>query len=204
VREGVPGYALGEDGGHCVPQAARTAAVVVHGPDVAVRVVDVALPTSPRGPARSCSSPAAPAGGGDVNGDGYADVLAETDSGSYLYLGGPSGPTTRAVALVVAVGENNSAGFGAIAIAGDVDGDGYADVLVGTPWSNAYVGGAYLLMGGMQGPGTGIAVTNPNIASSIFGASVAIATPLPERCPPPAIVRAPDTARTCRRASGSC
>jgi len=112
------------------------------------------------------------AGGGDVNGDGYADLLAETVTGSYLYLGGPGGPSTQPIDLVVPGGENNSEG-GSLASAGDVDGDGYADVLVGSPFSNSYLGGAYIFMGAAQGPGTAVALTNPNTTTaSLFGASV--------------------------------
>lgn len=78
---------------------------------------------------------------GDVNGDGYADVIAgapgfsngEANEGrAVIYLGGPTG----------IVAANNSTvepnvvaeGFGAaVAGGGDVDGDGYSDVMVGSP-----------------------------------------------------------------------
>jgi hypothetical protein len=88
---------------------------------------------------------------GDVNGDGYDDVLVgalrydngETDEGrAYVFHGSPSGP--GAVAYWTAEGDQESALFGsAVATAGDVDGDGYDDVLVG----------AYLYDGGVRDQG---------------------------------------------------
>jgi len=75
---------------------------------------------------------------GDVNGDGYADILVgaylydngETDEGRvFLYHGAPTGNPSVAWS---AEGDQAGAEFGsAVATAGDVNGDGYADVIVG-------------------------------------------------------------------------
>ncbi len=100
---------------------------------------------------------------GDVNGDGNADVIVgacsydnvETDEGrAYVYLGSKaglaSGPAWTA--------EPDQAGtlFGcSVAPAGDVNGDGYGDVIVGTPWHDGYEtdeGGAFVYYGN-DGPG---------------------------------------------------
>ena len=79
------------------------------------------------------------AGAGDVNGDGYADVIVaahmydngEIDEGrAYVYHGSPSGLSTSPAWMA----ESDQAGalFGhPVSTAGDVNGDGYADIVVG-------------------------------------------------------------------------
>lgn len=117
-------------------------------------------------------------GAGDVNGDGYADMLAAIDHGSFLYLGGPTGPSSQAIQLVVpGDGQNFAFGQAAMGAAGDVDGDGFADVLTGSPDSNFWNGGAYLYRGGSTGPGPAIELVHPNVPSGMFGASVAFFAP---------------------------
>jgi hypothetical protein len=73
---------------------------------------------------------AAPAG--DVNGDGLADILLATGETVYVVFGAPgfgdldlASPGDRAVRITGAAG--------GIAGAGDVNGDGYDDVIVGEP-----------------------------------------------------------------------
>lgn len=101
---------------------------------------------------------------GDVNGDGYADIIAGadhsdaagTDAGrAYIYLGGPGAtfdPSPDATLAGAAVGDL----FGApVASAGDVNGDGFADVIVGAinnDVGGADAGRAYVFFGG---PGAG-------------------------------------------------
>ena len=79
--------------------------------------------------------------GGDVNGDGYADVLMSVftsefgvskDGKVYLNYGTGSGLTQSPVWTGICTQE--SANFGeAIANAGDVNADGYADIIIGAP-----------------------------------------------------------------------
>ena len=81
------------------------------------------------------------AGAGDIDGDGYADVLVGvpfdddngTSSGSvYVYYGSSSGIDSASEDKLVASDGAADDYFGwSVTGAGDVDGDGYADVLVG-------------------------------------------------------------------------
>jgi hypothetical protein len=96
------------------------------------------------------------AAAGDVNGDGYADIIvgAERRSGStgkaYVYHGSPSG--LEASAAWIDFGPTTSNDFGAsVAGAGDVDGDGYGDVLVGSPGYKNDLGRTYLYYGSLSG-----------------------------------------------------
>ncbi len=80
-------------------------------------------------------------GAGDTNADGMADVLvgapnydgAGTDAGmAALFLGNPSGSSSLAAAdaVLTGVAAGDYAGY-AVSSAGDVNGDGYDDVMVG-------------------------------------------------------------------------
>ncbi|RMG15688.1 MAG: hypothetical protein D6729_12165 [Deltaproteobacteria bacterium] len=99
---------------------------------------------------------------GDVNGDGYDDILVGIPAASnsvflegvaVLYLGSPTGPSSSPDWLTDS--DNIEARYGrAVASAGDVNGDGYDDVLIGAPrYSNGEEreGAAYLYLGSAMG-----------------------------------------------------
>ena len=86
---------------------------------------------------------------GDVNGDGYGDVLlsAPYDAAShYLYYGGPTGLSLSSTVL------DGSPGFGATT-ASDINGDGFADVLVAIS-SNTNAGEVDVYFGNAAGLST--------------------------------------------------
>ncbi len=119
-------------------------------------------------------------GAGDVDGDGLSDLLIGADcagdagelSGkAYLILGGGLGATTwasLAVADAELIGEEPGDRAGvALGGAGDVDGDGRADVLVGACYSgqSASNGGkAYLMLGDALAEGGSISLAGARYA----------------------------------------
>jgi len=128
------------------------------------------------------------ANGGDVNGDGFADlVIGDGSSGNfgvaYLYLGGASG--IGAAPSVTVVGTESGGDFGAaVATAGDVDGDGLGDVVIGASNVGNGVGRVYLYSGNrINGVSPSPATTLMGIDGmlSYFGAIVASAESAPHR-----------------------
>jgi hypothetical protein len=102
------------------------------------------------------------AGAGDVNGDGYDDLVVGEEPGSAtwtgiasVYPGSATGPS--ATPLWTLAGSQAWEGFGrAVASAGDVNGDGFADLAIGAPfWDrlpDESVGRVEIHLGGPQGP----------------------------------------------------
>ena len=123
-------------------------------------------------------------GAGDVNGDGFADLIVGApftdntggDSGStYVVFGKASGfaSTMTLGSLTAATGfrfdaidGGDSLGF-AVGAAGDVNGDGFADLIVGARNANTsvnYQGAAYVVFGNASG-------TAPASAAGLTGAN---------------------------------
>lgn len=104
------------------------------------------------------------AGAGDLNGDGFADVIVGepgfTSGGrssrgrARVFLGSRAGLATSAWWEIVGKTEGEALG-GYLAGAGDVNGDGLADVLVGSE------GATMLLLGRRGTPSRGVAWTGP-------------------------------------------
>ncbi|MEZ4824317.1 MAG: FG-GAP-like repeat-containing protein, partial [Ignavibacteria bacterium] len=119
---------------------------------------------------------------GDVNGDGYSDIIigapgANSNKGyAVSYLGSASGLQFTANwfrnSPAVNTGDHK---FGyCVSTAGDVNGDGYSDVILGAPFAGSESGYAYIF----HGSSTGLLI-NPNWTYSFnspgqrFGISVA-------------------------------
>jgi len=125
-------------------------------------------------------------GAGDVNGDGYPDVIVGAiqfgvvgglPSGrAYIYFGGPGMDNT---ADVILTGAAHGDYFGnSVSSAGDVNGDGYDDVIVGAPYNDAggsNAGSAYIFYGGISMNNVAdVTLTGANV-DDYFGSSVSSA-----------------------------
>jgi subtilisin family serine protease len=100
---------------------------------------------------------------GDVNGDGFGDLIvgafgydhAVTNGGrAYVYSGSATGLMAEAPAWTFDGDQADGNAGWAVATAGDVDGDGYDDVLVGAPFYDAgetNEGRVYLFLGSSSG-----------------------------------------------------
>jgi len=109
---------------------------------------------------------------GDLDGDGYGDAVVgalvqdnpEGDEGNaYVYRGGPSGLPAAPNATLDNPSDQGGTQFSiSVSGAGDVNADGYADVLVSShlvDWPEADEGIAYLYLGGAAGIADGAAPT---------------------------------------------
>ena len=114
-------------------------------------------------------------GAGDVNGDGYADVIVGAagvaagefnEGAAFVFLGGTAGVADGNPSTAHAQLQSDQAGafLGfSVSGAGDVNGDGYADVIVGAHFYSAgqgFEGAAFVFLGSA----TGIADGNPSTA----------------------------------------
>jgi hypothetical protein len=99
------------------------------------------------------------AGAGDVNGDGYDDILIGARSNdsngiqagrAYLFYGPMTGTHSALEADAIISGDPFYELGWSVAAAGDVDGDGFGDVLVGA-WMADLVGQAFLFLGPLSG-----------------------------------------------------
>jgi hypothetical protein len=123
-------------------------------------------------------------GAGDVNGDGYSDVIVsadqydngQTDEGTaFVYHGSASGISTTASTTLESNQANAHLGW-SVSGAGDVNGDGYSDVIVGAnTYDNGQTdeGAAFVYHGSASGISTTASATlETNQANAQFGSSV--------------------------------
>jgi hypothetical protein len=115
------------------------------------------------------------ASAGDVNGDGYSDVIVGATyfnpgfAKAYIFYGGS---IMNNIADVILTGDSGVSSFGySVASAGDLNGDGYSDVIVGNP-GYSYTGRAYIFFGGSSMNNTVDVVMTGETTNDQFGHSV--------------------------------
>ena len=120
-------------------------------------------------------------GAGDVNGDGFDDIIVGADEyvtndigHAYIFYGGTE---MDIIADVTAGGEAKFDQFGwSVSGAGDVNGDGYDDVIIGAKLHTSpfgyYAGRAHILFGGPQMDNLTDVVLDGCNTSDYFGISV--------------------------------
>lgn len=126
-------------------------------------------------------------GGGDVNGDGYDDILVGAPAGNDYapHLNGyaciifgkanPNWglffiPADQADATFISESQRDHAGQ-SVAYAGDINGDGYDDILVSSPFNDQNgtdTGKVYLILGKASGWTRGVKLSNANAIFNIF------------------------------------
>ncbi|HMR42022.1 MAG TPA: FG-GAP-like repeat-containing protein, partial [Ignavibacteria bacterium] len=116
---------------------------------------------------------------GDVNGDGYSDIIIgaygylSNIGAAYIFRGAPAMSTTP-YHIVTGEAINNLFGF-SVSSAGDVNGDGFSDVIVGAIAYSSQTGRAYVYFGGITMKTIPDAVMTGSSTSENFGRSVASA-----------------------------
>jgi hypothetical protein len=88
----------------------------------------------------------------DINGDGYSDVVVGAPGNGgrvYVFMGSAGGISTTPTQTIE--GPDGGAFGGVVASAGDVNGDGFADVVVAAPGTTGSTGSIYLYLGGVRG-----------------------------------------------------
>ena len=221
---------VGAPGTNAASRAGSGAAYAIYSPAVSGGVVDIAA-LGPNGYAVSGAAAGDAAGtsvatGGDLNGDGRADLLIGAPGASpagrsgagtaYVVFGAPSGvdlanPGDRA-AIYTGAAAGDAAGS-ALASPGDLNGDGRADLLIGAPGASpagrSGAGTAYLLTTVATGGGDlaavgadGLRVQGP-IGGAAAGTAVAGPGDLNGDGKPDLVVGAPGASENGRTGSGS-
>ena len=165
-------------------QTNEGAAFVYHGSPAGVILPAADTLESNQAHARMGSSASS---AGDVNGDGYADVIVgcygydnghSNEGAAFVYHGSASGVSTT-IASLLEINQASAFFGGSVSSAGDVNGDGYSDVIVGADrYDNGQTdeGGAFVFHGSTSGISTTFATqTESDQAYANMGCSASCA-----------------------------
>ncbi len=115
----------------------------------------------------NCRYGASVASAGDMNGDGYSDVIVgapyyahpdDEEGLAFVYLGSADGVEPGAPWWYGQGGEGDCNYGASVASAGDVNGDGFSDIIIGAPKTNTpstYGGAVYVYLGAATAPPDG-------------------------------------------------
>ncbi len=115
---------------------------------------------------------------GDVNADGFSDICVgesgyNSNSGrAYVYYGGPGMNNIADVVISGSLGEYLGI---SVSTAGDMNGDGYSDIVAGAFLKNSSAGAAYVYYGGASMNNVADVTMNGVAAGDLFGGSVSSA-----------------------------
>lgn len=117
-------------------------------------------------------------GAGDVNHDGYNDIVVGSSDKVYVYYGGPAGVDVTPAGSITL---NISSPYNAYSLAGggDINNDDYSDILIGIPYNSnnqSWKGAVYVYNGSSTGISTIPAtILEGNTDTSYYGGEVAFA-----------------------------
>ncbi|MCF0073621.1 FG-GAP-like repeat-containing protein [Dyadobacter sp. CY261] len=120
-------------------------------------------------------------GAGDLNGDGFNDIAVGIpdnqagDGGTFIYYGSSAGININSSKTILKIGQPSYFG-NSVSEAGDFNGDGYGDLLIGAVQYSQIGTAAFIYLGSANGVNSQTPITfGNNIANSNMGESVAYA-----------------------------